>query len=76
MEDIASRLEVSGDFRILRRLRPRPPGALAGADDKIGVIIDLETTGLDHTTDEPIELGMVKFGYPADFRQSPALRMT
>ena len=65
MEDIASCLEASGDYRILRRLRPRPPGSLAGADDKIGVIIDLETTGLDPTKDEPIELGMVKFAYSA-----------
>jgi DNA polymerase-3 subunit epsilon len=65
MEEIASRLEASGDYRILRRLRPRPTGAPAGADDKIGVIIDLETTGLDPVKDEPIELGMVKFAYSA-----------
>jgi DNA polymerase-3 subunit epsilon len=65
MEDIACRLEASGDFRILRRLRPRPIASPAGAGDKIGVIIDLETTGLDHTKDEPIELGMVKFAYSA-----------
>lgn len=65
MEDIASGLEASGNYRILRRLRPRPIASPAGADDKIGVIIDLETTGLDHTKDEPIELGMVKFAYSA-----------
>jgi DNA polymerase-3 subunit epsilon len=65
MEDMARRMEASGNYRILRRLRPRPPGSLFGADDKIGVIIDLETTGLDHTKDEPIELGMVKFAYSA-----------
>ncbi len=65
MEDIASRLEASGDFRILRRLKPRSIGSPASVDDKIGVIIDLETTGLDYTKDEPIELGMVKFAYSA-----------
>lgn len=65
MEDIASRLEASGNFRVLRRLRPRPIASPARADDKIGVIIDLETTGLDHLRDEPIELGMVKFAYSA-----------
>lgn len=65
MEDIASRLEASGDYRILRRLNPRPTGTPVSAQDKIGVIIDLETTGLDHTKDEPIELGMVKFAYSA-----------
>ena len=65
MEDMASRLEASGDYKILRRLRPRSTGSIAAADDKVGVIIDLETTGLDHTKDEPIELGMVKFAYSA-----------
>lgn len=33
------------------------------AGEKMGVIADVETTGPDHTKDEIIELGMVKFTY-------------
>ena len=66
LEDLARQLEGCGDFRVLRRLVPRPttptPVDYSG---RIGVIIDVETTGLDHTTDEVIELGMVAFRYSA-----------
>jgi DNA polymerase-3 subunit epsilon len=60
----ARELEQSGDYRILRRLIPRSlqPAPLTDGE-KIGVIVDVETTGLDHTKDEVIELGMVKFTY-------------
>jgi DNA polymerase III subunit epsilon len=36
--------------------------------EKIAVIVDTETTGLDHTRDEVIELGMVAFLYDEDGR--------
>ncbi len=57
-------LEQSGQYRVQRQLVPRPirPGPLA-AGLKIGVIVDVETTGLDHKKDEIIELGMVAFSY-------------
>ena len=52
------------DFRVLRRLvstsdfGARPDGALATA-----VVVDTETTGISRTSDQIIELGLVKFEY-------------
>ena len=41
---------------------------VAGQETKTGILLDTETTGLDHAKDEIIELGMVKFDYTADGR--------
>jgi DNA polymerase-3 subunit epsilon len=64
---VARRLEETGRFRILRSLVPRTaaPRALplAGAGERIGIILDTETTGLDPAKDEVVELGMVAFTY-------------
>jgi hypothetical protein len=47
-EDLARRLEATGDYRILRRLVPRAPTPTpAGYSGKIGIVLDFETTGLD-----------------------------
>lgn len=68
-EEAASALEATGNYRVLRRLVPR----LRYADDdgtakKIGIIADVETTGLDPATNEVIELGMVRFEFAPDGR--------
>ena len=39
-----------------------------GTPTKVGIIVDIETTGLNHAVDEIIELGMVKFTFSADGR--------
>lgn len=64
--DMADALVASGDYRVLRRLLPRPIVPVvrpAPMGTSIGVIIDTETTGLDHSKDEVIELGMVAFTF-------------
>jgi DNA polymerase-3 subunit epsilon len=66
---MAETLSRSTDYRVLRRLVPRTPSVpLGGQETKVGILLDTETTGLDHARKEIIELGMVKFDYTADGR--------
>lgn len=69
-EVAAEALEASGQYRILRRLQPRPVVAsrIAIPGEKLAVIVDTETTGLDYIRDEVIEIGMVAFSYDEDGR--------
>ena len=60
---MANGLEQSEDYRVLRRLVPRALSKPPVEDFKMGILLDFETTGLDTTKDEVIELGMVKFSY-------------
>ncbi|WP_247459248.1 3'-5' exonuclease [Bradyrhizobium sp. 62] len=64
-ETMACMLEATGNYKILRRLVPRTaePRPTAG---RIGLIIDLETTGLDTTRNEVLEIAAIKFGYADD----------
>ena len=64
---MAQRLEASGEYRVLRRLRPRPFVAPSpGLVTRQGLFVDVETTGLDPIRDEIIELAMVPFTYGLD----------
>jgi DNA polymerase-3 subunit epsilon len=66
---MADALAKTGDYRVLRRLVPRTTFVPSiGEVTKTGVLIDVETTGLDQQQDEIIELGMVKFDYLPDGR--------
>ena len=66
---IARELEATGEFRVLRRIHPRATfNEPDGTPTKIGVIVDVETTGTDPERDEIIELGMVAFEFAPDGR--------
>ncbi|WP_249197435.1 exonuclease domain-containing protein [Gluconobacter wancherniae] len=66
-EALADHLKTSEDYRVLRRLRRsvlshKPEGKGL----RSGLLVDLETMGLDPRQDEIIEIGMVPFIYRID----------
>ncbi len=63
-EALATQLDGHPDFRVLRRLDvAREWPALTGAGVSQAVVLDTETTGMDHARDKVIELALVKFEY-------------
>ena len=66
-------IEGTGDYRVLRRVRPRAicPAYRLAPGEVVSVIVDVETTGLDYRQDEVIELGMVAFVHDAAGRIGP-----
>ncbi len=70
VEGAARILDVHEDYRVLRRLRPRPvdPTYRLGPGESVALLVDVETTGLDHRQHEVIEIGMVAFAHDAEGR--------
>lgn len=64
-EQWAEALEATGRYRVLRRLAPGPIVDAPPASAKRAILLDVETTGLDSSKDEIIELAMVPFYYSA-----------
>jgi DNA polymerase III subunit epsilon len=59
-ESLASELERHPDYRVLRRLVPCHEFAPAQGPVSSVVVLDTETTGLDHSRDRIIELAMLR----------------
>jgi DNA polymerase III subunit epsilon len=69
LERMAAGLEVSTDYRVLRRLPPTPEIHPSGpGPTRRAVFVDVETTGLDPAVDGVIELAMAAFEYSEDGR--------
>lgn len=65
LKDAELLIEQSPEYRLLRRVPPPATWNLdpAGSDIRRAVFVDTETTGLDHDTDEVIELALLPFEY-------------
>lgn len=67
-ETMIAALEGTGDFRVLRRLARRPALDVGNTELRAGLVLDVETTGLDVQRDEIIELCMLPFSFTPDGR--------
>lgn len=63
-DQMVRHLRATGRYRVLEKLQPRPISTVARAEFPLrGVILDTETTGLNHRKDEIIEIGTIAFTF-------------
>lgn len=70
-DEAAFELEQTGNYRVLRRVpewHSITPTAEQAPKLKVGLMVDVETTGLDPVKDEILELGLVPFNYDSTGR--------
>lgn len=66
-EEMAALLEASGQYRVLRRVSAHQAVDVPDAvRTRMGILLDLETTGLDPLRDEIVEMAMLPFTYGLD----------
>ena len=65
LEQMATMLTDSGDYRVLRRIRPQQHYATGAPNGVLrqALLVDVETTGLDTAHDAIIEFGAVPFRF-------------
>lgn len=69
LEEMARMLDSSGTYRVFRKLDIESMLEIDdGSPTRVGVFIDVETTGLDQATDEIIEIALLPFKYSLDGR--------
>ncbi len=65
-DGMVDHLENTGRYRVLRKLEPRAVATTIRPEFALrGVILDTETTGLNHRKDEIIEIGAIAFTFDA-----------
>jgi DNA polymerase-3 subunit epsilon len=72
-DGMVAALEASGDYQVVRRLEvpafyTSPDAAPAGTPLMRGLVVDVETTGLDTARDAIIEFGAVPFDFDSEGR--------
>ncbi len=61
---LIQQLEATGDYRVLRRFAPEASyGSAPASEIRKGLVVDVETTGLDPAADAIIELAAVPFRF-------------
>jgi DNA polymerase-3 subunit epsilon len=68
-QDLIDQLTATGDYKVIRRLKPVDHyHEDTGAEKHIGIYLDTEATGLNPDIDKIIELALVPFEYDMDGR--------